>query len=330
VCDKGESRTIVAKKERSTDTENLPSREPLNRDTKMYELSSQPMGSYTTAYGKHKPACGGACLLADVGSMNLMPVSAGLIIVPCILWFSFVAPRIVPLPAGPFAPLVVAVSMCLSLTALLLAWITEPGIVPYVHVEEPQGDPSVDGETTLRRNPRKKYVIALNGQHYPLPLFRAKICRETEACVERFDHFCPWVGNVVGLRNHKYFVAFTIGASVVALEVFVSSILVGTSAKLSEELKAHERAMALILASYTAVIMLAVGGLMCYHADLIAQNESTNERLKGVFAVRANPYDEGVLTNCYNFWCLPTRKSYVSSDNKHDDVPLPLLPHGQP
>mmetsp|Transcript_2734 Transcript_2734/g.3956 ORF Transcript_2734/g.3956 Transcript_2734/m.3956 type:complete len:296 (+) Transcript_2734:133-1020(+) len=290
---------------------------------------------FLSAHGRHKPACGGICLLADVGSMNLMPLSAGLIIVPCTLWFAFVGPQLAVHFKGGFVFIfLVAITMTTALTWLFLAWSTEPGIIPHVAVEETESekkalmeDKAADGHTTLRRNPKKRrrFMIQLNGQNYPLPLFRAKICRETEACVERFDHFCPWVGNVVGLRNHRYFVLFTITTSIVAFEVFVTSLLVGATA-LSRKVRVHERAVSLALMSYTAVILLAVGGLMFYHIDLIATNESTNERLKGVYALRRNPHNKGTYQNCYDFWCLPLRKSYVGSENKDDDVPLPLLP----
>ena len=44
----------------------------------------------------------------------------------------------------------------------------------------------------------KHHRILLRGRRYHLIQLRAKFCRETGNCVERFDHYCPWVGNAVG------------------------------------------------------------------------------------------------------------------------------------
>eukprot|EP00471_Norrisiella_sphaerica_P003156 CAMPEP_0184488588 /NCGR_PEP_ID=MMETSP0113_2-20130426/12562_1 /TAXON_ID=91329 /ORGANISM="Norrisiella sphaerica, Strain BC52" /LENGTH=237 /DNA_ID=CAMNT_0026871465 /DNA_START=221 /DNA_END=934 /DNA_ORIENTATION=- len=232
-------------------------------------------------------------------------------------------------PGGVFIPILVAVTMIVSLTWLYLSWVTEPGLVPFIPIEEQKSsetDEAGDGETVLRRNPgKKRFVILLNGQSYPLTKFRAKICRETSACVEKFDHFCPWVGNVVGVRNHRYFVLFTIFTFAVAIEVFASSLFLGVS-EVGRRSPKHVPAIALALTAYTSVILLAVGGLMFYHLDLVAHNESTNERLKGVYGIRRNPYNRGKVRNCVEFWCTPIRESYVAADNKNDDVPLPLLP----
>lgn len=35
---------------------------------------------------------------------------------------------------------------------------------------------------------------------------RAHHCKALGTCVLRMDHFCPWIGNCVGFRNHKQFV----------------------------------------------------------------------------------------------------------------------------
>ena len=39
--------------------------------------------------------------------------------------------------------------------------------------------------------------------HRPL---RARHCRISNKCVLKFDHFCPWMNNTIGLLNYRYFV----------------------------------------------------------------------------------------------------------------------------
>lgn len=42
---------------------------------------------------------------------------------------------------------------------------------------------------------------------------RSHHCRDLNACVLKMDHYCPWVYNAVGYRNHKMFLLFLFYAS---------------------------------------------------------------------------------------------------------------------
>lgn len=37
---------------------------------------------------------------------------------------------------------------------------------------------------------------------------RSKHCKELDRCVYRYDHYCPFIGNAVGLDNHSFFLVF--------------------------------------------------------------------------------------------------------------------------
>ena len=132
--------------------------------------------------------------------------------------------------------------------------------------------------------------------------------------------FCPWVGNVVGVRNYRYFVAFLSTTNLLALHVMVTSIMVaaheadthGGLEKFVEQEPAP--GVALVgLVIYSIIILCCVGGLCSYHANLIASNHTTNEEIKSTYGRAANPHDRGCARNCASFCCEPQRKSYVHS-----------------
>ena len=48
---------------------------------------------------------------------------------------------------------------------------------------------------------------------------RAKHCEDCNRCVHRYDHHCPWLGNCVGKKNHRFF----------SVSLFLETILIGWS-----------------------------------------------------------------------------------------------------
>jgi hypothetical protein len=41
-------------------------------------------------------------------------------------------------------------------------------------------------------------------------------------CILKFDHHCPWIGQCVGARNHKFFLAFAYATAVFTIYTFGS------------------------------------------------------------------------------------------------------------
>nr|CAB3267900.1 probable protein S-acyltransferase 23 [Phallusia mammillata] len=133
---------------------------------------------------------------------------------------------------------------------------------------------------------------------------RAKHCRVTNRCVKHFDHYCPYIYNVVGYKNRHYFLLFLYGMLVTLLtgDYFVwymtkhfpldIILVVG----------------GVIMGMFTFVTF----GLSFFTTYQALNNVTTNERLNanryeylkdgnGKFH---NPFDQGVVKNMKEFFHL--------------------------
>mmetsp|Transcript_1258 Transcript_1258/g.3801 ORF Transcript_1258/g.3801 Transcript_1258/m.3801 type:complete len:302 (+) Transcript_1258:46-951(+) len=266
---------------------------------------------YLQAHGRHRPRCQGRCLYADVESEhNAVVASASLIVIPTVLFM-----LLMPVESYWILSGIALVLLALSLAYLLLAMYTEPGILPV----EPAARRI---EESGRRRPRVTHCV-VDGRRHELGAFRAKMCRQTENCVEEFDHFCPWVGNAVGRRNYRYFIAFVTTVSFLALVVGVTSCIHLSATHLGDRGKADEGkpvadvswadVALMVLVAYTIIVLCSVCGLMCFHMRLIAINQTTNENIRGTYFNEKNPHDHGVWRNCLNFATRPIPQSRVVS-----------------
>ena len=132
------------------------------------------MPRYQHGAGKYEPCCGGHCLLASVGDDNFARVSFMLILAPTVLWSLFAVPYLWGL--SPVLPIVGALLFVSSVSFLVAARCTEPGILP---------NQVVEGVTTAGGFQKK--VLVVDDKRLELPERRAKYVRETEVVVEKFD-----------------------------------------------------------------------------------------------------------------------------------------------
>ena len=242
---------------------------------------------YTQSVGRHQPECGGRCLVANVSGDNFSNVSLVLIIIPTVLWMVYVAPHLWQ-HMSALLPIAGGVLFVCSVVALYSARCIEPGILPVRDVE---------GQTTVGGYSKK--VVVLGDKTSELEQYRAKFVRETGNAVERFDHFCPWVGNVVGVRNYRHFVLFLTATNLLSLLVLLTTLLTAMSKAsafptggFGAYMDAHTgHALVMVcLLVYVSVILLCVGGLWFYHLQLVCSNKTTNEDIKQTLE-RHNPYD---------------------------------------
>ena len=265
--------------------------------------------SFRNSYGVHHPVCFGYCLVPSLFDMNnSLWITILLLIAPSITWSVFVAPEL-DTEFGLW-PLLVTLSLLFcTVLFLLITWLVEPGILPHVDMED-RSDPD---------KPKKLTFVILNGQYFLEKTFRARTSRFTNSSIEKFDHYCPYVGNAVGKRNYRYFILF------LTFSVLLSFFIVGSSIALVYARRnlgsgkfdfwhaVKESAGATVIGGFCLVMGVSIFTLLFYHCKIITKGVTTSEDLKNIY-FNGNPYDEGCWGNCIQLWCSPHYPSRVNSD----------------
>lgn len=188
---------------------------------------------------------------------------------------------------------------------------------------------------------RKEYLSLQGGEEAPggndeepsLP----QRCHKTwlyQFPIRRYDHYCRWLTNCVGLLNHREFVTMCVG--LVAIGVLggaLDAILVVLGVRRGSP---WHVALCLILHLLYSIILVALAGpILRLHVGFISRNELAAEWKRNEFYIvhssrkgenvpvnelsddefndrfdsfqyeaKRNKFDKGISTNCINFWCV--------------------------
>ena len=230
------------------------------------------------------------------------------IAMPNAAFFVMVAPALVA--AGvQNVPIAIAVLFVLSSVLMVLTSCTNPGVVSRPAVRREKKEMPTHVLVAGIRQPYKYCPVCEMGRPP-----RTSHCRETDRCVEKWDHYCPWVGTAVGRRNYRWFVFFITSALCLALGVAFGALqhLVMVISTLRHDVSAsspppplapphyvsrspptslfdswpvalHAAVMApasCMLLAYGVVVSFLLAMLVAYHTYLIATNQTTYENVR--------------------------------------------------
>ena len=113
----------------------------------------------------------------------------------------------------------------------------------------------------------------------------------------RMDHHCPWTGNCVGLKTHKYFMCFTFWTIVGCLHIGLSTPLLNKHITWNVSncdfkfIDDHRPFDPLLVQLLSLSISIGIMILFCMHISFLKANHTTIEC--GELLIGGNPFNMG-------------------------------------
>eukprot|EP00927_Polykrikos_kofoidii_P065400 TRINITY_DN61155_c0_g1_i1.p1 TRINITY_DN61155_c0_g1~~TRINITY_DN61155_c0_g1_i1.p1 ORF type:complete len:455 (-),score=38.54 TRINITY_DN61155_c0_g1_i1:143-1507(-) len=256
--------------------------------------------------GHNRFCCRGYCITGPRIDFWYNLCAWSFLIIPVVCYFVFVAADL--WVVTPLLPILTGAVFVSTVIFMLLTSCTDPGIIPrhalqvaviglehevaeVVGVEPPLIDAdSADPICPLTDNLHLRgfrWCTTCKTVRPP----RASHCRDCDNCILTHDHHCPFVNNCIGQRNYPFFAMFLISTACLGLAV-VSGFVMWLSA---QDTGSNEQIHNVVLYSLlfaigapTAVLLIGVLGLSCFHVWLAFQGRTTREALRGQSAAASN------------------------------------------
>jgi len=155
---------------------------------------------------------------------------------------------------------------------------------------------ATDEELEDAKDPDKdeKNVSNLQFEHFYRPKWclycqafkppRAHHCREWNACVLKLDHYCPWVYNCVGYKNHKYFILFLFYSTICLIYLlaccitrFISTVSETVASPGKPLLNIPEAVFMMVQFVVTLPVTIGIASLFVYQIGCLKNNVTSIE-----------------------------------------------------
>jgi palmitoyltransferase ZDHHC9/14/18 len=317
--------------------------------------------------GNHMFLCKGKLMLGSDGPLFLF--TNGLLLLGLVLHFVILVPRMQDSQHWWVHPITFYGSILLSIFSFVCLWTSatmDPGILPSVSSPMKPQVPTSDGPLPLIGGPLGyRYCSTCNIFRPP----RSKHCNSCNVCVSKFDQYvqyiymgncsislcancfiyiiltlccccshCPWVGNCIGERNHRFFFFFLCSISLLTILVTAScgrlfflqyeETSTTTTTEETEETESLPLALhrlLVVVEKMPVVVILGVFTLSCawsltslllFHGMIISVAQTTNERVRNVYQYghQRNVDDEGCWKNWSRAICSKLPPSLLPDD----------------